>query len=97
MVSCVARSKRVCMEWMEGTVLFCRDFLREKEIYIHLVYALMATPRTPRWRRPTRPARLTTETRSPRNKLPSWIDSAMMLGWVGRPRLLCVAEPELRR
>jgi hypothetical protein len=58
LLSHVARSKQVYIEWLEATVLFCRDCLREKEIYIHLVYApyaLLAAPRTPRWRRPVRP------------------------------------------
>src|SRR5271163_3053689 len=35
----VARSRQVCIYWLWKHCLFCRDCLREKEIYIHLVYA----------------------------------------------------------
>jgi hypothetical protein len=37
--SSVARSRQVCIYWLWKHCLFCRDCLREKEIYIHLVYA----------------------------------------------------------
>src|SRR5271155_5958450 len=30
LISSVARSKQVCIEWMEATVLFCKDCLAEK-------------------------------------------------------------------
>ena len=43
----IARSKQVCIEWMEATVLFCRDCLRKREIYIHVVYAPYAPLTTP--------------------------------------------------
>src|SRR2546421_12553457 len=67
----VARSKQVCIEWMEATVLFCRDCLREKEIYtpgVRPVRPYGKAPDAP-LATPTRPARLTTEMRSPRNIL----------------------------